>query len=83
MVDQLGYTNIMNVAKTAEKVIQKEQYSLATNLWSTAQVAVQDATEGIDFYNILTKIKLHSMERRGKLFLGFLHLPFFISTIPR
>lgn len=55
----------MAPAKRAEKDIQNGRYSSATNEWDYAEGAVAAVTDGIDVYNILTKI--HDNKERGKI----------------
>lgn len=46
----------MNVARQTEKALDNGDYTGASYAWDRAEGEVGKVTDGIDFYNILTKI---------------------------
>lgn len=66
MVDDAGFEAIMAPARRAEKFIQNGEYVSATNEWRIIEGVVGRVTQGIDFYNVLTKISA-DVERGTKI----------------
>lgn len=55
-VDNDGYNQIMSVANRTRDAVNQGSWTQATNLWSSTEGVVMQVTDGIDFYNVLTKI---------------------------
>lgn len=56
-VDIDGFNKIDAIARKTKKALDAGQFVQATNLWSQTEGVVMDVTDGIDFYNVLTKIQ--------------------------
>lgn len=57
MVDTDGYEEINKAALRTKYAVDTERWSEATLLWGSTEGAILQATNNIDFYNILTKIE--------------------------
>uniref|UniRef100_F6TEK3 Carboxypeptidase n=1 Tax=Ornithorhynchus anatinus TaxID=9258 RepID=F6TEK3_ORNAN len=55
LLDDQGLAEVMLVAEQIEDAINKNQYSKATQLWNKAEEIIEENTDGVNFYNILTK----------------------------
>lgn len=55
MVDTEGYKQIMKYANKTKIAVEKEEWKLATQLWSATESVILNMTGNIDFYNILYK----------------------------
>ncbi|GBP39205.1 Serine carboxypeptidase-like 51 [Eumeta japonica] len=56
LVDQEGYEDIQAEAREAERLFNEGHYVNSTAQWARTQGAVMRRTNGVDFYNILTKV---------------------------
>ncbi|KAJ4445349.1 hypothetical protein ANN_07154 [Periplaneta americana] len=56
MVDTEGHDYIDSYAQQTKAALDNGQYEQATDLWGATENAIFVATDGIDFYNILTKV---------------------------
>ncbi|GAA6103379.1 retinoid-inducible serine carboxypeptidase [Tachysurus ichikawai] len=54
LLDDFGLGEVMRAAKEVQKAVEQEQYDKATQLWSVAESVVEQNTNGVNFYNILT-----------------------------
>jgi len=54
-VDYNGMTKINQSSFAALKAVNDQQWTLASNLWASNQGVIMDATDGINFYNILDR----------------------------
>lgn len=55
LLDDNGLAEVTAVAKEIMDAINKNQYGLATELWSKAEGIIEENTDNVNFYNILTK----------------------------
>ncbi|KAK9300872.1 hypothetical protein QLX08_006578 [Tetragonisca angustula] len=67
MVDTAGYEKINEAAVKTKNAVDTKQWATATRLWSYTEGVIDQITNNIDFYNILTKMepgnKVSLMER--------------------
>ncbi|XP_017306575.1 retinoid-inducible serine carboxypeptidase isoform X2 [Ictalurus punctatus] len=54
LLDDFGLGEVTRAAKDVQKAIVQEQYDTATELWGIAENVVEQNTNGVNFYNILT-----------------------------
>ncbi|TSK87481.1 Retinoid-inducible serine carboxypeptidase [Bagarius yarrelli] len=54
LLDDFGLNEVTRAAKEVQKAVEQEQYDKATQLWSIAENVVEQNTNGVNFYNILT-----------------------------
>lgn len=57
LVDAKGEQMIMTQAKSVKEAFDAGQYANATEQWTLTQLEVFEATEGVDFYNVMNKRK--------------------------
>ncbi|XP_039979894.1 retinoid-inducible serine carboxypeptidase [Xiphias gladius] len=55
LLDDYGLANVNNAAKEVKQAVDQQQFQKATELWSEAETVVDKNTNGVNFYNILTK----------------------------
>ncbi|KAF7698291.1 retinoid-inducible serine carboxypeptidase [Silurus meridionalis] len=55
LLDDFGLGEVMRAAKEVQKAIEEGQYDTATELWNVAENVVEQNTNGVNFYNILTQ----------------------------
>ncbi|KAM4890139.1 retinoid-inducible serine carboxypeptidase isoform 3-T3 [Sylvia borin] len=55
LLDDNGLAEVTAVAKEIMDAINKDQYGLATELWGKAEGVIEENTDNVNFYNILTK----------------------------
>ncbi|TNM97428.1 hypothetical protein fugu_015584 [Takifugu bimaculatus] len=55
LLDDVGLADVSNAAKDVERAVEQQQFEKATELWSVAETVVEQNTNGVNFYNILTQ----------------------------
>ncbi|XP_051014224.1 retinoid-inducible serine carboxypeptidase [Acomys russatus] len=55
LLDDKGLAEVSGIAEQVLKAIDKGLYKEATQLWGKAEVVIEKNTDGVNFYNILTK----------------------------
>ncbi|XP_018430106.1 PREDICTED: retinoid-inducible serine carboxypeptidase [Nanorana parkeri] len=60
LLDENGLKAVQKAADSVQDALNKEQYEKATELWSMAEDVIEENTDGVNFYNILTKDSLMS-----------------------
>ncbi|XP_048820877.1 retinoid-inducible serine carboxypeptidase [Lagopus muta] len=55
LLDDHGLAEVTAVAKEIMDAINKNEYGLATELWSKAEGIIEENTDNVNFYNIMTK----------------------------
>ena len=55
MVDTDGFNSIEKAAAETKQAVDRKEWSRATELWRYTSYIILNATENIDFYNILYK----------------------------
>uniref|UniRef100_A0A8C3J1G6 Carboxypeptidase n=1 Tax=Calidris pygmaea TaxID=425635 RepID=A0A8C3J1G6_9CHAR len=55
LLDDNGLAEVTAVAKEIMDAINKNQYGLATELWGKAEEVIEENTDNVNFYNIMTK----------------------------
>ncbi|CAL8342880.1 unnamed protein product [Merluccius merluccius] len=55
LLDDYGLVEVNNAAEAVKKAVEQEQFQKATELWSVAESVIEQNTNGVNFYNILTK----------------------------
>ncbi|XP_006271289.2 retinoid-inducible serine carboxypeptidase isoform X1 [Alligator mississippiensis] len=55
LLDDKGLTEVTAAAKEVMDAVNKKDYALATQLWSKTEEIIEQNTDGVNFYNILTK----------------------------
>ncbi|XP_051490578.1 retinoid-inducible serine carboxypeptidase [Apus apus] len=55
LLDDNGLAEVTAVAKKIMDAINTNQYGLATELWDKAEVVIEENTDNVNFYNIMTK----------------------------
>ncbi|XP_053309002.1 retinoid-inducible serine carboxypeptidase [Spea bombifrons] len=58
LLDEQGLKRVQESANDVQNAINKGQYELATDLWSKAENVIEENTDNVNFYNILTKDSL-------------------------
>uniref|UniRef100_A0A8B9HHP8 Carboxypeptidase n=1 Tax=Astyanax mexicanus TaxID=7994 RepID=A0A8B9HHP8_ASTMX len=54
LLDDYGLKEVTQAAKDVQQAVQQGQYQKATQLWSVTENVVEQNTNGVNFYNILT-----------------------------
>lgn len=57
MVDTDGYEKINKAALRTKEAVDNKRWTNATKLWSYTEGVIDEVTNNIDFYNILTKME--------------------------
>ncbi|XP_049717268.1 retinoid-inducible serine carboxypeptidase [Elephas maximus indicus] len=55
LLDDQGLAEVAKVAEQVLNAVNKGYYKEATQLWGEAEVVIEQNTDGVNFYNILTK----------------------------
>ncbi|MGH0147862.1 UNVERIFIED_CONTAM: hypothetical protein FKN15_061101 [Acipenser sinensis] len=55
LLDDRGLAEVTDAAKRVQEAVERQEFDTATELWSLAENAVEQNTNGVNFYNILTK----------------------------
>uniref|UniRef100_A0A3P8W2M5 Carboxypeptidase n=1 Tax=Cynoglossus semilaevis TaxID=244447 RepID=A0A3P8W2M5_CYNSE len=55
LLDDNGLSEVTSAAEEVKKAVEQQQFEKATELWSMAETAVEQNTNGVNFYNILTQ----------------------------
>nr|XP_040047093.1 retinoid-inducible serine carboxypeptidase isoform X1 [Gasterosteus aculeatus aculeatus] len=55
LLDDLGLEEVMSAADAVKQAVEQQQFQKATELWSVAETVVEQNTNGVNFYNILTR----------------------------
>uniref|UniRef100_A0A3Q3IEC3 Carboxypeptidase n=1 Tax=Monopterus albus TaxID=43700 RepID=A0A3Q3IEC3_MONAL len=69
LLDDYGLADVNSAAEAVKKAMEEQQFKKATELWSVTETVVEQNTNGVNFYNILTqqpdeKLHLHSLQIR-------------------
>ncbi|XP_040190444.1 retinoid-inducible serine carboxypeptidase [Rana temporaria] len=73
LLDENGLKDVQKAADAVQDALNKGQYEEATQKWSWTEDVIEQNTDGVNFYNILTKDSLMS-GGRGKNTLKFQNL---------
>lgn len=60
-MDTEGYKKIDEAAQKTKNAVETKSWKTATMLWSNAEGVINEVTDNIDFYNILTKMEASGM----------------------
>ncbi|XP_049925130.1 retinoid-inducible serine carboxypeptidase [Epinephelus moara] len=55
LLDDYGLTDVNSAAEAVKKAVEQQQFEKATELWAVAETVVEQNTNGVNFYNILTQ----------------------------
>ncbi|XP_028310554.1 retinoid-inducible serine carboxypeptidase [Gouania willdenowi] len=55
LLDDYGLTDVSAAAEDVRRAVEQQQFQKATELWSVAETVVEQNTNGVNFYNILTQ----------------------------
>ncbi|CAK6976597.1 retinoid-inducible serine carboxypeptidase [Scomber scombrus] len=55
LLDDNGLNDVSSAAKAVKEAVEQEQFQKATELWSVMETVVEQNTNGVNFYNILTQ----------------------------
>ncbi|XP_006889321.1 PREDICTED: retinoid-inducible serine carboxypeptidase [Elephantulus edwardii] len=55
LLDDQGLAKVSSIAEQVLNAISSEKYKEATQLWGKAELVIEQNTDGVNFYNILTK----------------------------
>lgn len=55
LLDDNGLKDVNSAAEAVKKAVEQQQFQKATELWSVAETVVEQNTNGVNFYNILTQ----------------------------
>ncbi|XP_030193321.1 retinoid-inducible serine carboxypeptidase isoform X2 [Gadus morhua] len=55
LLDDYGLLEVTEAAEAVRKAVEEQSFQKATELWSVAESVVDQNTNGVNFYNILTK----------------------------
>ncbi|XP_077286661.1 retinoid-inducible serine carboxypeptidase-like [Arctopsyche grandis] len=64
LVDDKGEKEILSQAEYTKQVFDQGLYEQATDEWATTEYVILDKTDGVDFYNILTKMERGSSHNK-------------------
>ncbi|KAM6966403.1 retinoid-inducible serine carboxypeptidase [Tautogolabrus adspersus] len=55
LLDDYGLTEVSSAADAVKRAVELQQFEKATELWSVTETVVEQNTNGVNFYNILTQ----------------------------
>ncbi|XP_042361044.1 retinoid-inducible serine carboxypeptidase [Plectropomus leopardus] len=55
LLDDYGLADVSGAAEAVKQAVEQQQFDKATELWSVAETVVEQNTNGVNFYNILTQ----------------------------
>uniref|UniRef100_A0A8C2WZE9 Serine carboxypeptidase 1 n=1 Tax=Cyclopterus lumpus TaxID=8103 RepID=A0A8C2WZE9_CYCLU len=55
LLDDHGLEEVSSAAEAVKQAVEQQQFQKATELWSVAETVVEQNTNGVNFYNILTQ----------------------------
>nr|XP_046270268.1 retinoid-inducible serine carboxypeptidase [Scatophagus argus] len=55
LLDDAGLADVNSAAEAVKKAMEQQQFAEATELWSVTETVVEQNTNGVNFYNILTQ----------------------------
>uniref|UniRef100_UPI0037E95ADE retinoid-inducible serine carboxypeptidase n=1 Tax=Semicossyphus pulcher TaxID=241346 RepID=UPI0037E95ADE len=55
LLDDNGLADVSGAAEAVKQAVEQQQFEKATELWSVAETVVEQNTNGVNFYNILTQ----------------------------
>ncbi|KAM6913444.1 retinoid-inducible serine carboxypeptidase [Lycodopsis pacificus] len=55
LLDDYGLKDVSSAAEAVKQAVEQQQFQKATELWSVAETVVEQNTNGVNFYNILTQ----------------------------
>ncbi|KAM4716464.1 retinoid-inducible serine carboxypeptidase [Anableps anableps] len=55
LLDDNGLADVISAAEKVKQAVEQQQFLKATELWSVTETVVQQNTNGVNFYNILTQ----------------------------
>ncbi|XP_028254623.1 retinoid-inducible serine carboxypeptidase-like [Parambassis ranga] len=55
LLDDYGLADVNNAAQAVKQAVDQQQFAKATELWSVAETVIEQNTNGVNFYNILTQ----------------------------
>ncbi|XP_054464290.1 retinoid-inducible serine carboxypeptidase [Anoplopoma fimbria] len=55
LLDDHGLEDVTSAAEAVKQAVEQQQFQKATELWSVTETVVEQNTNGVNFYNILTQ----------------------------
>ncbi|KAK2832760.1 hypothetical protein Q5P01_016649 [Channa striata] len=55
LLDDYGLADVNSAAEAVKQAMEQQQFTKATELWSVTETVVEQNTNGVNFYNILTQ----------------------------
>ncbi|XP_067471908.1 retinoid-inducible serine carboxypeptidase [Thunnus thynnus] len=55
LLDDNGLNDVNGAAEAVKQAVEQQEFKKATELWSVAETVVEQNTNGVNFYNILTQ----------------------------
>ncbi|XP_036944220.1 retinoid-inducible serine carboxypeptidase [Acanthopagrus latus] len=55
LLDDHGLADVSSAAEAVKEAVEQQQFEKATELWSVAETVIEQNTNGVNFYNILTQ----------------------------
>ncbi|XP_037647180.1 retinoid-inducible serine carboxypeptidase [Sebastes umbrosus] len=55
LLDDFGLADVSSAAEAVKRAVEQQQFQKATELWSVLETVVEQNTNGVNFYNILTQ----------------------------
>ncbi|XP_026180469.1 retinoid-inducible serine carboxypeptidase [Mastacembelus armatus] len=55
LLDDYGMADVNSAAEAVKQAVEQQQFQKATELWSVTETVVEQNTNGVNFYNILTQ----------------------------
>uniref|UniRef100_A0A3Q3WEG5 Carboxypeptidase n=1 Tax=Mola mola TaxID=94237 RepID=A0A3Q3WEG5_MOLML len=55
LLDDVGLADVSRAAEAVKEAVEQQQFEKATELWSVVESVVEQNTNGVNFYNILTQ----------------------------
>ncbi|XP_020507248.1 retinoid-inducible serine carboxypeptidase [Labrus bergylta] len=55
LLDEYGLAEVSSAADAVKRAVELQQFEKATELWSVTETVVEQNTNGVNFYNILTQ----------------------------
>nr|DBA21821.1 TPA: hypothetical protein GDO54_012950 [Pyxicephalus adspersus] len=74
LLDENGLRAVQKAADSVQDALNKGKYEEATDLWSMTEDVIEENTDGVNFYNILTQDSLMSRKENSNVKFGNLAL---------
>ncbi|XP_077411859.1 retinoid-inducible serine carboxypeptidase [Vanacampus margaritifer] len=59
LLDDQGLNEVSSAAEAVKEAVEQQQFEKATELWSVVETVVEQNTNGVNFYNVLSQTSEH------------------------